>query len=79
MKVTICYFAMLREQARRDEETRETNAATVAALYAELAQAYQFTIPVTALRAAVNGAFVPMNTALRDGDEVTFIPPVAGG
>jgi molybdopterin converting factor subunit 1 len=79
MTITICYFAMLREQARRDEETRETNAATVAALYAELVRAYQFAIPETALRAAVNGAFVAMNTALHDGDEVTFIPPVAGG
>ena len=79
MNVTIRYFAMLREQARRDAETRPTNAATVAALYAELAQAYSFTVPVTALRAAVNSAFVALDTGLRDGDEVTFIPPVAGG
>jgi len=79
MTIKICYFAMLREQARRDEETRQTNAATVAALYAELAQTYQFTIPVKSLRAAINGAFVGMDTALRTGDEVTFIPPVAGG
>ena len=79
MTIKICYFAMLREQARRDEETHQTDAATVAALYAELAQAYSFTVPVTALRAAVNGAFVALDTGLRDGDEVTFIPPVAGG
>ena len=79
MTIKICYFAMLREQAHCDEETRQTSAATVAALYAELARAYQFSMPVESLRAAVNGAFVAMNTALRDGDEVTFIPPVAGG
>jgi sulfur-carrier protein len=79
MTITVCYFAMLREQAHRDEETRQTSAATVSTLYAELARAYQFTIPETALRAALNGAFVPLNTALHDGDEVTFIPPVAGG
>lgn len=79
MTIRVCYFAMLREQARRDEETRETGATTVAALYAELAKAYQFTMPAQSLRSAVNGAFVAMNTTLHDGDEVTFIPPVAGG
>ena len=79
MKIIIHYFAMLREEARRDEETRETNATTVAALYAELTTAYGFTMPVANLRAAVNAAFVAMDTPLKDGDEVTFIPPVAGG
>jgi len=28
---------------------------------------------------AVNMDFAPLATALRDGDEVAFIPPVAGG
>ena len=79
MTVTIHYFAMLREQARCDEETRQTPAATVAALYAELAGAYNFTVPANALRAAVNDVFVTMDAALKNGDEVTFIPPVAGG
>ncbi len=79
MKITIHYFAMLREQARRDEESRETNATTVAELYAELTQAHGFTIPAGNLRAAVNDAFVKMDAPLRDGDVVTFIPPVAGG
>jgi len=79
MTIKICYFAMLREQSRRDEETRQTSAATVAALYAELAQIYQFTMPAELLRAVVNGRFVAMTTTLHDGDEVTFIPPVSGG
>lgn len=79
MTVKVYYFAMLREQAGRDEERRETNAATVHALYRELAEAYRLSVPVTALRAAVNDAFVGMDAELRDGDAVTFIPPVAGG
>jgi molybdopterin converting factor small subunit len=79
MTIKICYYAMLCEQARRDTETRQTSAATVSALYAELAHTYQFTMPVESLRAAVNGTIVPMNTALGTGDEITFIPPVAGG
>ncbi len=79
MKVTLFYFAMLREQARRNGETRETGAATVAALYAELKEAHGFTMPVENLRVAVNDVLVAMDANLRDGDAVTFIPPVAGG
>ncbi len=79
MTIRVCYFAMLREQAQRDQETRQTDTTTVAALYAELAQAYRFTLPVTSLRAAVNSAFVATDSPLKDGDEVTFVPPVAGG
>jgi molybdopterin converting factor small subunit len=29
--------------------------------------------------AAVNREYVPASTALNDGDEVAFLPPVAGG
>ena len=73
--VTIHYFAMLREEARRDSEIRTTSATTPRELYAELG----FSVPVTTLRAAVNEALVAMDTALKNGDEVTYIPPVAGG
>jgi molybdopterin converting factor small subunit len=79
MKVTVHYYAMLREQARRDSEQRETNADSAARLYAELARLHGFTMPVANLRVAVNGAIVGMDAMLRDGDDVTFIPPVAGG
>jgi len=64
MKVTIHYFAMLREEARRDSEVRTTTATTPRQLYAELG----FSMPVTNLRAAVNDAFVAMDTPLNDGD-----------
>ena len=79
MTIKILYYAILCEQAGRAEESRPTNAATVGELYAELAHAYPFTLPLKSLRAAVNGAFVAMNTGLHNNDEVTFIPPVAGG
>ena len=79
MTVTIHYFAMLRDAARRDCEPATTNALTPGALYAELAQTHGFTTPVKNLRVAVNGAFVAMDTPLRDGDDVAFIPPAAGG
>jgi len=31
------------------------------------------------LRVAVNQKYIPIDTELKDGDEVAFIPPVQGG
>ncbi len=77
--VRLRYFALLRDQAGRSEEQRATAAPTADALYTELAALYAFTLPAERIRVAVNGDFVPLTRALRDGDEVVFIPPVSGG
>lgn len=79
MKLTLQYFALLREQRGLSAETVETTAPTPAALYTELRAKHAFTLPGDRVRAAVNGAFVPADAALQDGDTVVFIPPVAGG
>lgn len=73
------YYALLREQAGRQSEILETAAATPAALYAELAARYRFRLPASQLTVAVNAAFSDWERVLADGDEVVFIPPVAGG
>jgi molybdopterin converting factor small subunit len=73
------YYALLREQAGRQSETLVTTAATPAALYAELAARYCFRLPASQLKVAVNAAFSDWERILADGDEVVFIPPVAGG
>lgn len=78
-KVRLQYYALLREQAGRQSETVETKAATPAVLYAELARRHGFRLPASQLRVAVNAAFSNWDRELRDGDEVVFIPPVAGG
>ena len=77
--ITILYFAALREQAGKEQETRTTAAQTPAELYAELQAAYAFDLPQERLRAAVNHAFCDWQTTLNDGDTVAFIPPVSGG
>ena len=79
MKIHILYFAQLRELAGKDCETRETSAPSPSALYQELAAQYHFHLHSNDLRAAVNNEFVPMDRPLQDGDEIAFIPPVAGG
>ena len=77
--VTLRYYALLREQAGRQEERVETRAADPAALYDELAARHGFRLPRSLLRVAVNASFADWSRPLADGDEVVFIPPVAGG
>ncbi len=78
-RVNLRYYALLREQAGRASETLDTAAATPSSLYAELATRHGFRLPASQLRVAVNSAFCDWEQPLADGDEVVFIPPVAGG
>lgn len=78
-RVQLRYFALLREQAGRAAETLDSRARTPAELYAELAGRYGFRLAPTQLRVAVNAAFADWDQPLSEGDEVVFIPPVAGG
>ncbi len=78
-RVRVQYYALLREQADRSEETISTAARTPRELYDELQARYPFTLPVEMLRVAVNSEFGDWNQPLAEGDAVVFIPPVAGG
>lgn len=79
MRITVLYFATLREQSGKEQEIRLTHATDVAALYAELAAEYGWDLPQNRLRAAVNHTFCPWQHPLQSGDIVAFIPPIAGG
>jgi len=79
LRIRLRYYALLREQAARQSESVDTAARTPAELYAELAARHGFGLPAQQLRVAVNAAFAAWDSELRDGDEVVFIPPVAGG
>jgi molybdopterin-guanine dinucleotide biosynthesis protein A len=75
----IQYYALMREQAGRSEESLETSSATPADLYGELTARYGFTLLRDQLKVAVNSEFSDWSRPLRAGDAVVFIPPVAGG
>jgi molybdopterin synthase sulfur carrier subunit len=77
--VRVQYFAILREQRGEARETVSTRADTAGELYEELRARHGFTLPAERLRAAVNDEFAPWTAALRDGDTLVFLPPVAGG
>lgn len=77
--LSIRYFAILREQRGLAQEKLASPATTPEALYEELRTRHGFTLPGNRVRAAVNGEFAEAGAPLQEGDEVVFIPPVAGG
>jgi molybdopterin synthase sulfur carrier subunit len=79
MKVTLLYFASLRDAAGCAQEIVASEACDPRSLYAEAAARHGFRMPLERVRVAVNGAFAGMDSALHDGDEVAYLPPVSGG
>lgn len=79
LTIHLRYFASIREKTGCSEESVETRAKTPEDILGELQNRYAGDIPTAHLRVAVNDAFATMDTPLKDGDTVVFIPPVAGG
>lgn len=82
--ITVLFFAGLREAVGTSSETLALPAgvSTVSALRDHLAargEKWQALAGTKNLRAAVNQDMVPLMTAIKDGDEVAFFPPVTGG
>ena len=78
-RIKVQYYAILREQAGRSDESIVTGANTPRDLYNELKSRYPFSLAPEMLRVAVNAEFGEWSQRLADGDSVVFIPPVAGG
>jgi molybdenum cofactor guanylyltransferase len=78
-RIKVQYYALLREQAGRSDESIVTAANTPRDLYNELKSRYPFSLAPEMLRVAVNAEFGEWSQRLADGDSVVFIPPVAGG
>ena len=83
MKVTVKYFASLREAVGQGSEVRETSAATLGALRDELLAAGPAHASALArgkaVRMALNQVMSDESAALAEGSEVAFFPPVTGG
>jgi molybdopterin-guanine dinucleotide biosynthesis protein A len=79
MQIKVQYYAILREQAGRSEETVATAARTPLDLYSELQRRHPFSLGAESLRVAINAEFSDWSQPLTEGDAVVFIPPVAGG
>ncbi len=83
MKISVRYFASIREALGQPGETVDTSASTLGALRDELiarggAHA-QALARGKAVRMALDQVMADESAALNDGAEVAFFPPVTGG
>jgi len=83
MRVTVKYFASIREAVGQGSEALETHAATLEALRDELltrGDAYANALARgKAVRMALNQVMSDESATLVEGAEVAFFPPVTGG
>jgi molybdopterin converting factor subunit 1 len=81
MRVTVRLFARLRDIAGAAELARDlAPGATIASVWRQLAHEYPALVPYErSISSAVNADYARMDTELREGDEVAFLPPVSGG
>ena len=81
MNIRIRYFASFREITEQNEEILTLpEGATISEVRTQLLARYPRLQPIMERSVcAVNRGYVPADTALHDGDEVVFIPPMGGG
>jgi molybdopterin synthase sulfur carrier subunit len=83
MKITVKYFASIREAIGQGSELRETSAANLSALRDELLAASPAHADSLArgksVRVALNQVMSDESVLLSEGCEVAFFPPVTGG
>lgn len=83
MRLTVRYFAAVREAMGTSSEQISTESRTLDALRAELVArggvAAQALAPGRAVRMALNQQMSDGSAALSEGCEVAFFPPVTGG
>lgn len=77
MAIQVKYFASLREEMGRAEQTLESgDIRTVSDVWAKVSA--QEPLPANML-VAVNAEYAQAGQQVEDGDEVAFFPPVTGG
>ncbi len=81
MRVRVRLFASLREAVGQGEVDLDLPArATAEDAWAMLARDHPALAERRArLTAAINRRYAPFDSALSDGDELVFVPPVSGG
>jgi sulfur-carrier protein len=83
MKLTVLYFAWLRERVGLPRETVETGAATVAGLVDELRtreERYALAFSdLASVRVALDQELADLDAPLDGVREVAFFPPMTGG
>lgn len=81
MRVTVRLFARLRDITGSSELVRDVpRGATVATVWQALATEFpELASYRSSISSAVNADYAKMQTAVQEGDEIAFLPPVSGG
>ena len=78
-KVTIRYFALVGARRGTQTEAYTTAAGTARQLLHEIQKNGQFPLTTNIVKAAINDEFVEWDAPIRDGDQITLLPPFSGG
>lgn len=82
VRVRVLFFGLLRDVVGKSEDTRDdvANGSTLSSVYAQYSAEFPKLIDLEkSLVFARNQSFAPRDTAVADGDEIAFLPPVSGG
>jgi len=80
VRITLLYFAAVRELVGKDEEQIDVDAKTIGELSAWLPTRHPaLSGRLQSVRFARNETFATNDEPIADGDVVALIPPVAGG
>ncbi len=77
--VTVQYFGFLGGKRGTHTETYQTQANTARELLHEIQAGTTIKLATNITKAAINDQFVDWDAEIKDGDQVTFVPPFSGG
>ncbi|ENX3945159.1 molybdopterin synthase sulfur carrier subunit [Photobacterium damselae] len=80
--ITVLFFAQVKELVGQSQIDVEANVNTAEELRQQLTlrgDKWQLALESGKLLVAVNQTICPLDTEIKDGDEVAFFPPVTGG
>lgn len=77
--VTIRYFALVGARRGTQTEAYETEAGTARQLLHEIQAGGIIPLTTHIVKAAVNDQFVDWDAPIREGDQITLLPPFSGG
>ena len=77
--IHVHYNSLLYDQSGLTEETIQTEAESPVVLFEELAKRHGFKVGCGIFKVIINDEMKSLTSPLKDGDMVSFHPPIAGG